>query len=203
MPTKLALTATWPQKLICRSSADGSPRFVGRPPRVERPLRPMRGAVGVPARKRVSGKKPAGITCRRCLDKKAAAQTARDHRRVAQGRCVRCNVNLINVNFRECASCRSRANRWWAKRNGRPLPEILPARTQLRPRTLRRPAGMKPEQLRATALERAAGMNADRPLPGRPERPCSACGQRFAPTLRRRLLCGSCFHRGDAGPDAA
>ena len=45
----------------------------------------------------------------------------------------------------------------------------------------------------------------DPPLLGRPERKCSACGQMFQPTIRRRLLCGPCFHHGDggAGPMAA
>ena len=155
---------------------------------------------GALQRARVSGRGPSGLTCRPCLDKKSAAKTAKDHRRVAEGRCVRCNVNLINLAFRECAPCRSRANRWWALRNDRPLPAILPPRTPPPPRTLIPLPGMKPEQLRAVSLEPAPGINADRRLPGRPERECSNCGRRFAPTLRRRLLCYGCFK---SRPDAA
>ena len=32
----------------------------------------------------------------------------------------------------------------------------------------------------------------DRPV-DRPPRPCSRCGKEFKPTLKRRMLCGSCF----------
>ena len=28
-----------------------------------------------------------------------------------------------------------------------------------------------------------------------PKRPCTSCGRRFRPTVRRRLLCASCFGR--------
>ncbi len=63
-------------------------------------------------------------------------------------------------------------------------------------------AGTQPHQLRAVALERAPGSQ-DRPLTGRPERPCSNCGRLFAPTLRRRMLCLRCFTGGDDGPLAA
>ena len=36
----------------------------------------------------------------------------------------------------------------------------------------------------------------DAKLEGAPERPCSRCGKRFQPTLRRRLLCAGCFTGG-------
>ena len=31
----------------------------------------------------------------------------------------------------------------------------------------------------------------------RPRRPCSWCGRRFAPMMKRRMLCSSCFGRAD------
>ena len=161
---------------------------------------------GVATRKRASGRAPTtSYFCRACLDRKNAARAARDQSRVAECRCVRCGLELVNPSLKECARCRSRANRWYAMRRGNPLPPILPHRTPPPPRTwTRRPLpGMKPEQLRAVSLAPAPGINADRRLSGRSERPCSRCGQRFAPTLRRRMLCAYCFHHGDAGPDAA
>ena len=112
-------------------------------------------------------------------------------------------VNRIAV--RECAHCRSRERYWYAKRQGKPLPEILPARTSPPPQTwTRRPLpGMKPEQLRAVSLEPAPGLNCDRVLPGRSERPCSACGSMFRVTARRSRLCWHCWTYGDNGPMAA
>ena len=37
----------------------------------------------------------------------------------------------------------------------------------------------------------------DPPLKGAPKRPCSACGNRFQPTMRRRRLCGWCYRTGE------
>ena len=31
----------------------------------------------------------------------------------------------------------------------------------------------------------------------KPERPCSRCGKQFKPTVRRRMLCASCFGNAD------
>ena len=158
---------------------------------------------GVAPRKRVSGRVPTQHVCRPCLNRKAANQTAIDHRRVKIGLCVRCGILLVNRTVRECAHCRSRERYWYAKRNGRPLPEVLPPRTPRPPRRLIQPAGMEPLQLHAVAFEPAPGMHGDRSLPGRPERECSNCGQRFAITLRRRMLCARCYSGGDDGPMAA
>ena len=155
------------------------------------------------SRKRTSGKGPTRHICRPCLDKKCAAATAADHRRVEQGLCVRCAVPLINHSVRECAHCRSRERYWYAKRNGRPLPQVLPPRTPRPPRRLIQPAGMEPLQLRAVAFEPAPGMHGDSPLPGRPERPCASCGRVFVQSQRRRMLCAYCWRSGDAGPYAA
>ena len=153
---------------------------------------------GVPERKRVSGRAPTQHICRPCLDKRSAIRTVIDHRRVKIGLCVRCGVPLVNRTVRECAHCRSRERYWYAKRNGKPLPEILPARTPppARTRTLMLSAGTKPSQLRAVAAEPAPGFHGDKPLTGRPERPCSCCGRKFAPTLRRRRLCLLCYSHG-------
>lgn len=41
-----------------------------------------------------------------------------------------------------------------------------------------------------------AGRTGDREL-DKPERPCARCGKRFAPTIRRRLLCYGCFSGAD------
>ena len=35
-----------------------------------------------------------------------------------------------------------------------------------------------------------------------PKRPCTSCGRRFRPTVRRRLLCASCFGRASESPMA-
>ena len=32
----------------------------------------------------------------------------------------------------------------------------------------------------------------------KPERPCSRCGKRFQPTVRRRVLCDGCFKAADS-----
>ena len=29
---------------------------------------------------------------------------------------------------------------------------------------------------------------------GKPERPCSKCGRQFFPTIKRRMLCETCFY---------
>ena len=157
------------------------------------------------SRKRTSGRGPTRHICRPCLDRKCASATANDHRRLEQGLCVRCGIPLVNRTVRECAHCRSRERYWYAKRQGKPLPEILPARTPPPPRTrTRRPLpGMNPAQLHAIAAEPAPGLNADRVLPGGSARPCARCRRPFAPTLQRRLLCWHCYTRGDPGPMAA
>ena len=160
---------------------------------------------GTPERKRTSGRGPTRHICRPCLDKKCAAATAIAHRRVEHGLCTRCGILLVNRTVRECAHCRSRERHWYAKRQGKPPPEILPPRPP--PRSLPRPplvapAGLMPLQLRAEAREDAAG-NMDRRLPGHPKRKCSKCGESFAPTCRRRMLCLRCFQGGDTGPMAA
>ena len=51
--------------------------------------------------------------------------------------------------------------------------------------------------------ERGPFSGIDPPLLHREPRPCSNCQRLFQPTMRRRMLCGYCFHRGDAGPYAA
>ena len=160
------------------------------------------GPAGVPKRTRASGRAPGGLVCRTCLDRRAAQANSQARRRAEAGLCARCQIALVNFNFLECERCRSRSRRWWAKRNDRPLPEILPPQPKP-PRTLIRSAGMEPQQLRAVTLERVPGYHADRLLPNRPEKPCSNCGRSFAPTLRRRLLCDSCYRGGDGGPMAA
>ena len=38
----------------------------------------------------------------------------------------------------------------------------------------------------------------DRPDPSRSECPCACCGNTFQPTIRRRMLCASCFSGDDA-----
>ena len=156
------------------------------------------------SRKRASGRGPTRHICRPCLDRKAAAATATDHRRVEQGLCVRCGIPLVNRTVRECAHCRSRERRWYALRNGLPVPEVLPQRPPpAAPRPLIKPAGMEPHQLRAADLERAPGMHNDRALPGRETRPCSNCHRPFVKSLRRRILCARCYSGGDDGPMAA
>ena len=35
------------------------------------------------------------------------------------------------------------------------------------------------------------------PLKDRPKRKCSNCGRTFQPTVQRRMLCASCYRRGD------
>ena len=189
---------------------------------------------GVPARKRVSGPAPSStLLCRSCLSTKAATRLATAHRRIAAGACTRCGVSLINSTLLECARCRSLARYWWAVRNGRPIPEILPPRTNgnqyaernsavtlpkaeilpprtskprptsTPPQTLVKSAGTRPHQLRACAMEPAPGFHADSMLPDRPEKQCSNCRRSFAPTLRRRMLCSVCYSGGDGGPMAA
>ena len=157
--------------------------------------------IGVLERKAVSGRAPGGLVCRPCLNQRAAQANSQARRRADAGQCARCAIALVNLNFLECAQCRSKSRRWWAKRNGRPVPEILPPRTPKPDRPLIRPAGMAPNELRAVAMEPAPGPQGDRRLPGRPEKPCSNCGKLFAPTIRRRMLCWRCHTRD--GPLAA
>ena len=33
----------------------------------------------------------------------------------------------------------------------------------------------------------------------RPKRPCSRCGNKFQPTIRRRMLCATCYHWAGTG----
>ena len=33
----------------------------------------------------------------------------------------------------------------------------------------------------------------------KPKRPCAGCGRKFAPTVKRRLLCADCYKRADSG----
>ena len=155
---------------------------------------------GVAERKRVSGRAPARMICRPCLDRKSAAATAIDHRRVERGLCVRCGIPLINRAVRECAHCRSQERYWYAKRHGLPVPEVLPPRTRttapdLDPQTVARyePRTTARRRLRASAgAQMPIGV-----LPGRAERPCSACGSMFRVTARRRR-----FFAGLATPKA-
>ena len=51
--------------------------------------------------------------------------------------------------------------------------------------------------------QRARSRGKEPPLLHREPRPCSNCQRLFQPTMRRRMLCISCFHRGDKGPYAA
>ena len=53
------------------------------------------------------------------------------------------------------------------------------------------------------AIEPGPHPTGDRPLPDRPERPCSRCGKTFQPTLKRRMLCVGCFARATGGDEAA
>ena len=39
----------------------------------------------------------------------------------------------------------------------------------------------------------------DRPVKDKPERPCARCGKRFQLTVKRHLLCASCFRLGNSG----
>ena len=157
------------------------------------------------SRKRTSGRGPTRHICRPCLDRKCAAAAAIDHRRLEQGLCVRCGIPLVNRTVRGCAHCRSRERRWYALRNNKPVPQILPPRPPPPPppRTRSPLPGMRPEELRAIASEPAPGMRADRPLTGRPQRACSNCGELFVASIRRRMLCAPCFKRGGDGPMAA
>ena len=151
----------------------------------------------VPKRKRVSGRAPSQHICRPCLDRRCASSTASDHRRLEQGLCVRCGIPLVNRTVRECAHCRSRERYWYAKRHGKPLPEILPARTPRPPRRLIPAVGMTPLQLRAELRGPEAAPTRDRRLHDQPKRRCSNCGTIFQPSIRRRMLCSGCFTRGN------
>lgn len=44
-----------------------------------------------------------------------------------------------------------------------------------------------------------AGNHFDRKDLSRPERPCARCGNRFQPTVRRRMLCAHCYGDDDHG----
>lgn len=44
--------------------------------------------------------------------------------------------------------------------------------------------------------ERHKAHEGDRKL-DRPRRPCSRCGKRFQPTIKRRMLCAYCFENAD------
>ena len=46
---------------------------------------------------------------------------------------------------------------------------------------------------------RPGALDCDKPDPSRPERPCARCGNRFQPTLRRRMLCLHCFGDEERG----
>ena len=70
-------------------------------------------------------------------------------------------------------------------------------------RKLIQPAGLKRWQLNAIEPGPVPGFHGDRPLPFAPERPCSRCGKTFGPTLKRRMLCASCFCKATGGDEAA
>ena len=46
------------------------------------------------------------------------------------------------------------------------------------------------------AREKGCAWGVDRTLEGAAKRSCSACGKRFQPTLRRRMLCEPCYEAG-------
>ena len=46
---------------------------------------------------------------------------------------------------------------------------------------------------RVTIVLNSLGRLVDRPDLARAPRACSCCGVAFQPTMRRRMLCGSCF----------
>ena len=70
-----------------------------------------------------------------------------------------------------------------------------------KPAKIKAMAGMRPWETRA--VDPAPLRQGDRPLPDRPERPCSRCGKMFQPSLKRRMLCASCFGRATGGDEAA
>ena len=51
--------------------------------------------------------------------------------------------------------------------------------------------------------ERSRSWGVDPPLLNRPPKPCAKCRREFQPTMRRRLLCESCYRHADTGPYAA
>ena len=76
----------------------------------------------------------------------------------------------------------------------------LTARTERTLAAIRRRRGVL---RRGGTAERFRPWGIDPPLLHKAPRPCSACGQSFQPTMRRRLLCHRCFAAGDGGPMAA
>ncbi|MCY4396339.1 MAG: hypothetical protein OXC10_14520 [Rhodospirillaceae bacterium] len=66
------------------------------------------------------------------------------------------------------------------------------------PRAPMRPAA----EHRSHGDESNLGWTIDRPDRTRPARPCANCARAFQPTQRRRVLCYTCFARGDGGGGA-